>query len=134
MKRHALVVMFGLLIPSMSAAQTSPSCLTGDEGEGLVIHLKEWMTVTDTADVRLRNTVYRIPVVDTAAVQLVTDARICARAAAAYPDTTADRPVYVVALGREGYAVLDPSDMAGEFRTVILFDRQWKEIGGWTGP
>lgn len=134
MKRQALVVVFGLLIPAVSAAQRPSSCLTGDEGAGLIIHLKQWMTVTDTADVRLRNTVYRIPVVDTAAVQLVTDARTCARAAAAYPDTTADRPVYVVSLGREGYAVLDPSDKAGEFRTVILFNRQWKEIGGWTGP
>lgn len=134
MRRFTLAVVCGLLFPSVSAAQASSSCLTGDEGEGLVIHLKEWMTVTDTADVRLRNTVFRIPLVDTIAVQLVTDARICASAAAAYPDTTADRPVYVVTLGREGYAVLDPSDMAGEYRTVILFDRHWKEIGGWTGP
>ena len=42
--------------------------------------------------------------------------------------------LYVVKLGNKGYAVLDPTDLTGDQRTVMIFDTKFKRVGGYTGP
>jgi hypothetical protein len=94
------------------------------------------MTSSDPDDIYERQYYYKVPVVDTTQVVLVTDATTCERASAAYgprAGETSNPRVYVVRLGDAGYAVLDPLQLAGDNWVVIVFDPNWIAVGGWTG-
>lgn len=121
---------------AQNATSTSLCRPADQQSAGLIDYIKALETTTDSEQVNARNNIYHLPVVSTTQIALVTDARTCAKASAAYgPPTgsTTSPLVYVIQLGKSGYAVLDPTQLAGEYRTVMIFDRQWKKLGGWTG-
>ena len=119
-----------LLPPSVVAGQSA--CLPAAPRSNVLIgELKELMTTTDPEEISERDTLLKVPVVNPDDVTLVTDEAICTKVIAAY---AAPRPARVLAirLGRRGYAALDPVGLAGEFENVLIFDRRFKRIGGWT--
>ena len=118
-----------LLPPSIVAGQSA--CLPAAPRSNVLIgELKEMMTTTDSERVADRDTLFNVPVVNPDDVTLVTDGTICAKVIAAY---VAPRParVFVIKLGTKGYAALDPVGLAGEFQSILIFDRKFKRIGGW---
>ena len=96
-----------------------------------------WMTTTDPQRQADRDTAYKIPVVTVSSIALVTDERICGKLISAYAAIPGKNytpaNLYVVALGNKFFAVYDPADLAGDFRTVMIFDSRYVLTGGWTG-
>jgi hypothetical protein len=41
--------------------------------------------------------------------------------------------LYVVKMGSKGYDAWDPTAVAGEYRTIHIFDTKYVRVGGWTG-
>jgi hypothetical protein len=132
------VTFIALCFVTRSAYSQVNKCRLGDgTSAGLILELKDWVTTTDTARVRLRNTVYKLPTgIDKNQIVLSTDAKICAKAITAYAavsDGYAPTALYVIKLGSKGYAVLDPTDLAGDYRTVMFLNTKFLRVGGWTG-
>jgi hypothetical protein len=99
----------------------------------LIAELANWMGATDPERIADRDTLYNIPVVDPDEIALVAADAVCERARHAYA-APSQRPVYVLTLGRHHYAVLDPDFLAGSLETVKIFSKDWKLVGGWSGP
>lgn len=119
---------FGPLVASGQSA-----CLAAAPRSNLLIgELKQWMETTDPERIAHRDTLFMIPQVNMADITLVSDATICAKVVAKYPEP---RPaqVFVIRLGNKGYASLDPTGLTGEYENVHIFDRKFKRVGGWTG-
>lgn len=122
-----------------TAAHAQTLCLpASSDSEVLITYLKRLVTTTDPYEQSARDNYYKVPVVSSASITLVTDVRTCEKASAAYgpaPEGPPNPKVYVVKLGSDGYAVLDPLQTGeGGAQTVMIFDRKWIAIGGWTGP
>jgi hypothetical protein len=96
------------------------------------------MTTSDTLLVRLRDSVYRLPVVPANAVVLVTDTQKCARAARAVKsDLEAGglplfQNVVLIQVGMH-YVVTDPAVRRGEFSLARVLDSQFKPAASWIG-
>jgi hypothetical protein len=120
----------------------------------MVADLRRMMTATDARTDDARDSIYHVPVVTPSSIALVSDEHTCRKALralerfetaspagpmiASAPITTASpkattRQVVVASLGR-GWAVEDPGPPPSRFLTVVIFDAQWKQVGGYTGP
>ena len=123
---------------SRAAAQTTSACLPADSIDtGLVDQLAQWATETDPERRADRDTLYKVPVVPVSDLTIVMDAKVCTSAAQAHgprPGESALPRVYVVKIGRSGYAVLDPILGGARTQAVRIFDTIWRRIGGWVGP
>ena len=104
-----------------------------DRAHSLIAELANWMGATDPERIADRDTLYNIPVVDPDEIALVTADAVCERARHAYA-APSQGPVYVLTLGTRHYAVLDPDFLAGSVETVKIFSKDWKLVGGWSGP
>ena len=117
--------LFLLAILTFVAGARSPfppngSCARADAESGrLVSAVTRWSADGDS--------VFNIPPVDSAEIQVETDESVCAKLIEAYSklpgevDTPAS--LYVVKLGKAHFAVFDPNDMSGSSRTVMVFDQ-----------
>lgn len=137
--KNRLFLAFTLIAAGASGvgAQTT-KCRPADASSSRLINeLKSWMTTTDPQRQADRDTAYKIPVVSVSSIALVTDERICAKLISAYAAIPGKNytpaNLYVVALGNKYFAVHDPADLAGDFRTVMIFDSRYVLTGGWTG-
>jgi len=122
------------VVPSRAYAQCDTTASTG---AWLVHRLRYWMTVVDTAKVRLRDQAFRIPVVPPDAIGAVTSSSLCQTAAVAYVRQFDAPPLPVTVVELRGaterwYAVYGRHVRAGEFGTVLIFDQGWRRVGGWT--
>jgi hypothetical protein len=141
MKLQQLRLPFVLLALSVAAGpvlgQGSTKCHPADDNSaGLIARLKDWVTTTDPERVDQRTNIFKIPVVDPKFIVLSTDEKICAKLVQAYAGVSGGyvpASIYVVKMGPKYYAVLDPTDPAGEFNTVMIFDSKLLRTGGWTG-
>lgn len=117
--------------------QTVQRCRPADNSSArLIVELKAWMSATDPERVADRDTLYKIPVVNTSQITLVTDEAMCLKAANAYgaqPGSSTPTRVYLIKLGSKGYAAYDPDQPAGEFRVVMILTTEFAVSGGWTG-
>jgi len=122
---------------SEPAAQTTPKCRPADAyTANLISHLVYRISATDPRDIRLRDSVYKIPVVASGQITVVKDERVCGKLIEAYSrDADGRVPVslYVINLGTKHYAVMDPEDKAGEFSIVLIYDSRYVQVGGMTG-
>ncbi|HUF65997.1 MAG TPA: hypothetical protein VMM17_08470 [Gemmatimonadaceae bacterium] len=120
-----------------AGAQSTSKCRPADwRSDGIISHLKYRISATDPRDIRLRDSVYRIPVVPPNQITVVTDERICAKLVDAYSRGASGWvPVnlYVIKLGDNHYAVMDPEHKAGGFSMVMIYDSKYVRVGGWTG-
>ena len=139
-RRHmelGIVLLASFILALPVESQVKKCHIADDVSAGLVFELKDWATTADTTRVRLRNTVYKLPTgIDSNAIALVTNERICGKAITGYAAASggyAPTTLYVIKLGQKGYAVLDPTDNAGDFETVMFFDMKYQRVGGWTG-
>lgn len=134
-----LIMSFVLIAfaPAVAVAQSPTRCLGPTvESAQLIRELRRLMTTADPGEAYARQYVYKLPVVDTTRVILVTKAATCAKASAAYgpPPGGAENPnVYVVQLAQKGFAVMDPLQLAAGHKIVIIYNKRWVAIGGWTG-
>ena len=78
---------------------------------------------------------YDMPRVPAADVKVVTDRRICRRAARAYHTAVRGREVRqisrrvaVIKVGSTRYLVLDPAEHEGEFEVTIIFDSKFAPL------
>jgi len=133
-----LVATLAFVIMSSSVSAQTNKCRAADAASGrLVNELKDWMTTTDPEKQADRDTAYKIPVVSVSSIALISDERICGKIISAYAAIPGKNytpaNLYVIALGNKYYAVYDPADLAGDFRTIMIFDSRYSIIGGWTG-
>lgn len=132
-----LVTALALVAPASTLSSQNTKCRPADAmSDRLIVELRNWMTTTDPERVADRDNVYKIPVVGTNQIALVTDERICGKliqAYAALSGTYTPASIYVIKMGNKNYTVLDPTDLAGDFRTVMIFDSRYVRVGGWTG-
>lgn len=142
MKKIATAFRFALafvlaLDASQAAAQTTPKCRPADaHTANLISHLVYRISATDPRDTRLRDSVYKIPVVASSQITVVNDERVCGKLIEAYSRDAEGRvPVslYVIKLGTKHYAVMDPGDKAGEFSIVLIYNSKYVRVGGMTG-
>ncbi|MGE5285655.1 MAG: hypothetical protein ACM3ML_00320 [Micromonosporaceae bacterium] len=110
---------------------------TAARGAWLVHRLGYWMTVSDTAKIRLREQAFRIPVVPPDSIWVVHDSSLCQAAAVVYARQFGAPPLPVAVVELRGtsdrwYAVYGAHVRAGEFGTVLIFDQTWRRVGGWT--
>ena len=134
-----LIYALTLTVAATSAlgAQTTKCRPSDASSSRLINELKLWMTTTDPQRQADRDTAYKIPVVTVSSIALVTDERICGNLISAYAAIPGKNytpaNLYVVALGNKFFAVYDPADLAGDFRSVMIFDSRYVLTGGWTG-
>jgi hypothetical protein len=118
-------------------AQTTKKCRAADSlSANLINQLTVIATSTDSETVADRNNIYHVPALSANQITLVTDEKVCTKLVSAVALLPAKRtPVnlYVVKLGSKGYAAWDPTEMAGEYRIVFIFDTKYAKVGGWTG-
>ena len=122
---------------STAAAQTAKKCRAADANSAnLITELTLMVTSTDSETVADRTNIYHVPVVSASQIALVTDEKVCAKvvlAIAALPAKKTPVNLYVVKMGSKGYAAWDPTAVAGEYRTIHIFDTKYVRVGGWTG-
>ena len=141
MKAILVRALVAVLLPSLFSVQSeaqSTKCRPADAASGrLIAQLEDWMTTTDPERQADRDTAYKIPLVSVTSIAVVTDERICGKIISAYAAIPGKNytPVnlYVISLGTKFFAVFDPADLAGDFRTVMIFDSRYTITGGWTG-
>lgn len=139
--RHTIpfLAIAGVVVSAHRAgAQIAVKCTPADsQSTALITYIKSLETTTDPELVNARNNIYHLPVVATNKITQATDEKTCGKASTAYgppAGSTTPPTVYVIQLENSGYAVLDPDQAVGEYTTVLIFDRQFRKIGGWTGP
>ncbi len=117
-------------------------CLPGDQKTTLLIGvLTDWVTATDPQKISDRDNIFHIPVVPPANISVVTNTQTCTKAAQAYASMVQNpipNPVYVIQMvngNSTWYLVTDPAynPKGSEFGSFIIFDKRWKDYGGWTG-
>jgi hypothetical protein len=121
------------------SAQARSSCQPPDQyGRGLVTYFKTLVLATDSSH-RMDRHMYHVPVVPVSQIELVSSHRACRRAAEALtayekgnPKDADHRQVVVVSLGRN-WAVTDRAEVT-RYQTVVIFNSEWKQIGGFSGP
>ncbi len=103
----------------------------------LVADLKRLVATTDQRVQAARDSFYHIPVVPATTIGLVFADSVCTAAVQALNTLYGEskpRRVYVATIG-SGWAVIDPEDNPpGRFTTVVIFDSEWRDVGGCTRP
>jgi hypothetical protein len=138
--RRVLLAAAVLIASTLSSApaRAAGTCrAASSKSTNIINRLKKYQTTTDTARIRLRDSVFHIPVVQVSQITLVTDERTCVKVAQAmnnlpvspYIPTT----LYVIKMGSKGYAAYDPNRGNGEFTEVIILNHKLAYIGGWAG-
>lgn len=117
------------------APQAATSCVTtGHVGVSLRNEILASMQETDSSSIFARDSIFHIPVVDTATVSFVADASQCDQAVVAINQLRqaggVTLRVYLLDLGGIAYAAKDP-DMPF---TVFILNRQFAVTGGYSGP
>ena len=159
MRINSLILLSTIAIASITSradAQTKACRPADGYGQGMVAELKKLVTTTDPSEVAARDSFYHVPVVSTTEISLVINQSTCRRAAkaltawedsnppvitsaakvspSAAPARTPSRQVVVAKHGTY-WAVEDPDRRPdGRYLTVVIFDSQWKQVGGFTGP
>lgn len=135
--RLAIAPLALYLVASPLSGQVKKCRATDVTSAGLIAELKDWVTTTDTARVRLRNTVYKLPTGITAGqIVLSINEKVCTKAVTAYTAISGGytpASLYVIKLGSKGFAILDPTDNAGDYRMLFFLDTKYVRVGGWTG-
>lgn len=126
-----------LLCGCVASAQGTLKCrATNPTSANLIGQLTNWVTTSDPERIAQRDTIYHIPVVPVSQLTLVTDETVCGKiiqAWAALPGGHTAATIYVVKMGSKNYAAYAPTDKAGEYSIVLIFDSKYKHVGGWTG-
>lgn len=128
--RHAKVAItvIALVIGSVVPGLAQSSCRTNpDTAAGIVNGLKGAFEGGDTLYLRTAGKPFAVP----ANIALVTTSTTCKAGVTAYNKARAlnggraIKSAYVVALSPNGYAVVNPNDVAGNFTIMFLFDNAW---------
>jgi len=134
----ALITLTALLWRPGQAQGSEVTCrqATDPVAQNFVAYLQTLMTTSDTLLIRLRDSLYRLPVVPSSQVVLVTDAQKCARAARAVEsDLEAGGlpPFQNVILIQVGtfYVVTDPAVRRGEYTLARVLDSKFKPGPAW---
>lgn len=128
------------LISRPAMAQSGSACRPTDK---YASHLQSElisMATAARADSSVR-AAFHLPLVTASDVQIVSDSATCASAAAAYDremvrlfnETSRSRTVHVVRVGTSGYAIMDPSEQAGEWIPVVFVDTSFAYVSNWGG-
>lgn len=113
---------------AQASAQSSACRTSADTASLLVNRLKIAYASSDTAYLRTQGDPFAAP----SAISLVTNSTTCKAAVSAYNKThglsgsSALKSAYVIALGTAGYVVVNPSETAGEYTLMFVYDAAWK--------
>lgn len=137
LKALVLWLSVSVIVASIGEAQTIKKCRAADDSSANLIDALTLMaTSTDSETVADRTNIYHVPALSASQITLVTDEKVCTKvvqAVALLPARLTPVNLYVVKLGSKGYAAWDPTQMAGEYRTVHVFNTKFIRVGGWTG-
>jgi hypothetical protein len=137
MKFLTLLLLFlSLGLPSAQAQVCRPADSTS---AGLIRELKRYASAL-SGDERIMRDTLRLPFTSPAQVVLVTSESTCRKANTAYQTAVANSGgtgltgrVYLIKVGAERYAVLDPNYNAGTpgAWTVVIFDSRFKMLSSY---
>lgn len=122
----SVLIILSTLIPGALNAQTS-YCRTNADTAGMFLAgLQGAYEEMDTTVLKAQGKPYAAP----ADISLVTSSNTCKSGVNAYNKArgsgqAALSSAYVVALGRNGYVVINPQETMGEFTAMWIFDRRW---------
>lgn len=120
-----LVFWVALTTGSVAAQQTSYCRTAADTAGSFLASLKGSYDVVDTVWMKSQGQPFAAPT----AITLVTQSNTCKAAVAAYNQASGITPaltsVYVAALGKQGFVVMNPREQAGEFQAMWVFDTKW---------
>jgi hypothetical protein len=118
----ALIVLLGF-IQQGADAENSPCRTHADTLASWLGQVKHFYGVADTAQLRSQGT----PVTTPASIVAVTDSATCATAVSTYNQLAGDslQSAYILALGSQGFVVIDPSYTRGEWTVLLFYDSQW---------
>ena len=104
-----------------ASAQSSP-CRT-DSLASWVTEMKGFYGGIDTASYRAQG----LPVAQPANIVAVTDSATCAAGLSVYNQhySKSEQGAYFVAIGSEGFALIDTSFRRGEYIVAVIYDSQW---------
>jgi len=132
-----VVLMLLLSTLACTAAAQSPSCSPDDDtGVNFLGDVVGLLASTDPEIVESRERFYNVPAVPVSSVEPVRDTPTLGRARGALAKHLKQAPsrcIYVLKLGEAGFAVFDPEYRVGHYDAVFIFDRAWRNVGGWTG-
>jgi hypothetical protein len=138
--RYCRIAVFAIaanIIGTSAGAQASLKCRPADNYSASMISNIQWYdTTTNTQAIYRRDSVMRLPVVNSTQVSLVTDERICAKVVDAYtalPNGYTPANLYVIKIGTKGYVSHDPGRKVGEFTVFFVFNTKYVRTGGWGG-
>ena len=138
--RLAIVAIVGALACASLPRRSSNACRQPDEKAGwLLERVQHWVAPTDSDEAAMADSL-RVPRGALNEISWILDGALCARAAAAYRETSG-RPegvsgrVYLIKAGKV-YVVLDPEfwyQPGSQLYTMAIFDRRWHllaHVGG----
>jgi hypothetical protein len=124
--RSCLVLLLWAALTTGSLEAQGSYCRTAADTAGpFLASLQGSYDIVDTVWMKSQGFPYATP----EAVTLVTQPSTCKSAVAAYNKATGITPplasVYVAALGKKGYVIMNPQDHAGDYQSMWVFDTHW---------
>jgi hypothetical protein len=120
-----VLLLWAALTTGSVEAQGSSCRAAADTAGPFVASLQGSYDGMDTVWMKSQGLPYATP----DAIKLVTQSSTCKAAVAAYNQATGITPplasVYVAALGKKGYVVMNPKEHAGDYQAMWVFDTQW---------
>ena len=130
-----LAMLCGLLSPLTAQSTSSCHAQTAD-ALNLRSYIRELVSTTDTARVRLRNTL-GLSKTDSTKVVLVTATATCVNVATGintgYQTPNLARHLYVVQVGKL-FAAQDPDHLAGEYAPTVILDAKFRALNAVLAP
>jgi len=134
--RLCLVVLIGAFACASLHPRGGDACRPGDDNASwLLERVRQWVAPSDSVEAAMADSL-RVPRGPVSKIRWVVDGPLCARAAAAYRQTSG-RPagvsgrVYLIDAGTV-YVVLDPEywyEPGSQTYTTAIFDRRWHLLG-----
>ena len=134
--------MYGILIAGMLGQVNEPAvrertnvCRAADKESAISVGwLTSIATGSDSASAAWRATL-KVPATQANKIALITDEAVCVLAANAYQAAvqtqSSGRQVYVIQVATV-YVVEDPNEFAGEWKRIIIFDKNFALLSSFT--
>jgi hypothetical protein len=133
---RSVTLVFGMLLSAVGTRDLAAQCRVSSDTASLYVNrLRIAYANMDTSYVKSQGE----PVAAPSDISLVTSSNTCKSGVSAYnkthglTTTSGINSAYVIALGRKGYVVINPSQTSGEYTMMFIYDSKWvfkKAVGG----
>lgn len=136
MSSRSVTLVTGMLFSALGIRDLAAQCRVSSDTAGLYVNrLRVAYANLDTSYAKSQGD----PVAAPSNISLVTSSITCKSGISAYNKThgltatSGIKSAYVIALGKKGYVVINPSQTSGEYTMMFIYDSKWvfkKAVGG----